>query len=337
MDEADHALAAGLLRHLQAQDAAVTAVEDLRPVTTGASQEIWMFTASGGATRRSLVLRRARRWSESGQAASAGMAAEAALLRAAAHAGVPVPTVYSELAPDEGLGEGYLMDRVEGETAGRRILRDASFAAVRPGLLDQCAGILARIHAVAQERLPGLRTGYARDELLHWHRAYEANGVARPVFALALRWLREHAPESVPPALVHGDFRNGNLVAAPEEGVRAVLDWELAHVGDPMEDLGWFCVNAWRFGQVDCPAGGFGTREALFAAYEAAGGVPVEAERVHYWEVLGNLKWGIACDAMALAWRRGEDPSIERLAIGRRATEVEADLLQLLAPQGTRA
>src|SRR3989344_5155003 len=115
---------------------------------------------------------------------------------------------------------------------------------------------------------------------------------------------------------------------------RAVLDWELPHLGDPMEGLGWFCVNAWRFGAVERPAGGFGSRAELFAAYEAAGGVVVNADRVRYWEVLGNLKWGIACDAMGLAWRSGQDRAIERLAIGRRATEVEVDLLQLLAPQG---
>src|SRR5690606_39021805 len=107
----------------------------------------------------------------------------------------------------------------------------------------------------------------------------------------------------------------------------------LSHRGDPMEDLGWFCVNAWRFGAVQNAAGGLGSREALFSAYEAAGGRPVDARRVRFWEVLGNLKWGIACDAMGLAWRSGQDRGIERLAIARRASEVEVDLLQLMAPQ----
>ena len=69
---------------------------------------------------------------------------------------------------------------------------------------------------------------------------------------------------------MHGDFRHGNLIIGPD-GVRAVLDWELAHTGDPMEDLGWICVNSWRFGEIDKPVGGFGTREELFAGYEAAG------------------------------------------------------------------
>lgn len=331
MAQAHETLAAGLCAHLRGRLGGFESLEALAPATAGASQEIWTFVAQCAGQALPLVLRRARQWSQSSQAASAGMAAEAALLRVAAAAGVPVPRVRSELAREDGLGEGYVMDRVPGETAGHRILRDAALATVRPRLAADCGAILARIHALPLAALPPLRSGQAREELRHWEAGYRANAVVRPVFALALRWLAEHAPEPVPEGLVHGDFRNGNLVVGAG-GVHAVLDWELAHLGDPMEDLGWFCVNAWRFGQVGQPAGGLGSREALFEAYEAAGGRRVDPRRVHYWEVLGNLKWGIACDAMGLAWRGGQDRSIERLAVARRASEVEVDLLQLLAP-----
>lgn len=325
-------LAEGLLRHLRAQDAAITGIDALRAVTTGASQEIWTFNACRGEARETLVLRRARHWSESSQSMSAGMATEAALLRLAAAHGVPVPRVVSELMAHEDLGQGYVMQHVAGETAGQRIVRDPVLVVARPRLLADCASLLARLHAVPVAELPSLREGQACDELRHWTQSHRANRVARPVFELAIRWLEAHLPEPVAPALVHGDFRNGNLVIGAD-GVRAVLDWELAHRGDPMEDLGWFCVNAWRFGAVDHAAGGFGTREALFQAYEAAGGAAVDAERVRFWEVLGNLKWGVTCDAMGLAWRSGVDRSIERLAIGRRVSEVEVDLLQLIAPR----
>lgn len=330
------ALAEGLLRHLRAQGARVSAVEDLRAVTTGASQEIWTFTARRGETGEALVLRRARQWNEASQALSAGMAAEAALLRLVAAHGVPVPRVLSELRADEGLGQGYVMAHVAGETAGPRILREPALQAARPRLLQDCATLLARLHAIPVQTAPPLRSGQAAEELRHWTQAYRDNGVARPVFQLALRWAADHLPPPVAPVLLHGDLRNGNLVVGPE-GVRAALDWELAHRGDPMEDLGWFCVNAWRFGAVERPAGGFGSREALFAAYEAAGGVAVDPSRVRFWEVLGNLKWGITCDSMGLAWRSGADRRIERLAIGRRASEVEVDLLQLLAPRKAAA
>lgn len=329
-------LAQGLLRHLRAADAQATAIEDLRAVTTGASQEIWSFTLRRAERSEALVLRRARHWSQSSDALSAGMAAEAALLRLAAAHGVPVPRVFSELRTDDGLGEGYVMSHVAGETVGPRIARDPALRAAMPRLLQDCAGLLARLHAVPLAQAPRLRHGQGAEELRHWAAVYRQNAVARPVFELALRWAQDRLPAPVAPVLLHGDLRNGNLVVGPQ-GVRAVLDWELAHLGDPMEDLGWFCVNAWRFGESTRPAGGWGTREALFAAYEAAGGVRVDPRRVHFWEVMGNLKWGITCDSMGLAWRRGLDRRIERLAIGRRASEVVLDLLQLLAPRGSRA
>jgi len=131
---------------------------------------------------------------------------------------------------------------------------------------------------------------------------------------------------------VHGDFRNGNLIIG-QDGVRAVLDWELAHFGDPMEDLGWICVNSWRFGEIDKPVGGFGSREELFAGYEAAGG-KIDAASVTFWEVMGTLRWGVMCCGMMQGFRRSPDHSMERAMIGRRASETEIDLLRLLAPRG---
>ncbi|MBN9409227.1 MAG: phosphotransferase family protein [Burkholderiales bacterium] len=329
--EASHVLSA-LRRHRPG----VRRVDDLKTLSGGASQEIWSLRAEGEEGALDLVLRRARPWSDSGQAGSAGMAAEAALLSAAATGGVPVPEVVGVLHADDGLGEGYFMTRVPGESSARAILRDAAYAPVRPRLAADCGALMARIHALPAATLPPLREGRARVERERWQAAHRANGVARPVFEYALRWLARHEPADAgepPSVLVHGDFRNGNLLVDPT-GVRAVLDWELAHRGDPMEDLGWFCVNAWRFGEVDRPAGGLGSREQLFAGYEAAGGCAVDPARVRWWQVLGTLKWGVTCDAMGLAWRSGADRSIERLAVARRVGETEMDLLALVAPQG---
>jgi aminoglycoside phosphotransferase (APT) family kinase protein len=112
--------------------------------------------------------------------------------------------------------------------------------------------------------------------------------------------------------------------------VRAVLDWELAHAGDPMEDLGWICVNSWRFGAIDNPVGGFGSREDLYAGYEAAGGAPVDLKRAHFWEVLGTLRWGVICTMSGIALREGAATGLERAMIARRASETELDLLNLL-------
>jgi aminoglycoside phosphotransferase (APT) family kinase protein len=138
-------------------------------------------------------------------------------------------------------------------------------------------------------------------------------------------------PPSVDPVLVHGDFRMGNIVVA-ETGLRAVLDWEISHWGDPMEDLGWLCVRSWRFGNIDLPVGGFGGREALFTAYEQAGG-QVDPERVRYWEIFGSLKWGVMCATMAATFLSGADRSVDRGTIARRSSEAELDLLYMLSGQ----
>jgi len=99
-----------------------------------------------------------------------------------------------------------------------------------------------------------------------------------------------------------------------------------------MEDLGWICVPSWRFGGIEKPVGGFGERRQLFAAYEAAGGAPVDPFRVRFWEVFGALQWGLMCAGMAEVYRSGMDASVERAMIGRRASEVEIDLLDYIAP-----
>jgi len=163
-------------------------------------------------------------------------------------------------------------------------------------------------------------------EYLNRYRAYD---YPHPVFELAFRWLEERTPDTPEPTLVHGDYRHGNFVIGPE-GIRAVLDWEIAHRGDPMEDLGWMCVNSWRYGAIDKPVGGFGEREDLFAGYEAGGGGTVDPKRVKYWELFGSLRWGIMCMGFYDGFINGPDRSVERAAIPRRCSETEIDLLRLL-------
>ncbi|MDP3767077.1 MAG: phosphotransferase, partial [Dehalococcoidia bacterium] len=127
--------------------------------------------------------------------------------------------------------------------------------------------------------------------------------------------------------------RIGNVIFGPE-GARAVLDWELAHAGDPMEDLGWIAVRSWRFGNDDLPVGGIGTREEFYRAYEDASGGPVEPEHVRFWEAFGNLRWGISCIIQAKGYLDGHSPSVELAAIGRRIAETEWELLNILHHEG---
>ncbi|MEQ8282995.1 MAG: phosphotransferase family protein [Parvibaculum sp.] len=311
-----------------------TGISNLKRLSGGASQETWSFdvvTADGVVP---FILRRAPGGSRDARATAVPLETEAHLIQLAGKVDVPVPTVRHVLAPEDGLGHGFIMDRIAGETIARKILRDDEFAAARPKLARQCGEILARLHRVDMASLPPLRISPARSEIKQYLETYKAHGHPHPVFELAFRWLQDNAPpEATAHTLVHGDFRNGNLMIGPD-GVRAVLDWELAHIGDPMEDLGWICVNSWRFGNIDQPVGGFGSRADMFAGYEAAGGIKVDPARVKFWEVLGTLKWGVMCTIMVTAFKSGTDRSVERATIGRRSSETEVDLLRLLAPRG---
>jgi len=302
----------------------------LARLSGGASQETWSFDAlDEQGARTGLILR--RETPNAGHAVS--KAAEFELLQAASRANVPVPKALFLLKAADGLGAGYVMERVAGETIPRKILRDAPYRAALPLLAAQCGEILARIHSVPpaslRELAPAPNESPAIAAIARQEKLLDALGEPHPAFELGLRWLREHAPAPRRVCLVHGDFRNGNLLI-DANGVRAVLDWELAHVGDPMEDLGWLCVKSWRFGVNDKPVGGFGAREELFAAYEQASGVAVDADAVRFWEAYGNLKWGLVCTLQASYHLNNQRRSVELAALGRRACEMEWDLLSMI-------
>ena len=319
-------LAAGLARLLGGP------VPSVQRLSGGASQETWAFEALLGGTAQPLILRRAPPGAELRGSGNAGLAAEAVLIRRAGAVGVPVPDVVAVLQPSDGLGDGFVMRRLRGETLGRRLA-----AAHRPALAWQCGAALARLHTInmAVPDSPALRQTQPRSEVAHLAAKHARHGTVRPVFQLALRWLAEHAPADVAPTLVHGDFRNGNLMVdmqADGGALVGVLDWELAHLGDPMADLGWLGTNSWRFGQHQRPVGGFGQWAELFDGYRSAGGTLDEA-RVRWWQVLGSLRWGVICESMGQAWLSGAEPVMEKAAIGRRASETEIDLLELLLPR----
>ena len=298
------------------------AIEDLHQLTGGASRQTWSFDAVGAdGSRRPLVLRR-----DPPEAAPKGMREEALAIMAAARAGVPEPEIMVH-SDDRSLLDApfILMERVEGETLARRILRDEEFAAVRPRLAEQCGEILARIHSIPLAEVPGLERP---DVLAKLRETLAEFDDPSPALELGLRWLEQHRPEPTDDVVLHGDFRNGNLVVAPD-GIRAVLDWENVHRGDPMQDLGYLCVRAWRFG-ADEPVGGFGPYADLFRGYERVSGRRVKPEIVRWWQLYGTVWWGVGC--MRQAWRHlsSSERSVELAAIGRRVWEQEYDVLLLL-------
>jgi aminoglycoside phosphotransferase (APT) family kinase protein len=300
-------------------------VGDLQRLTGGASLQTWRFTLLGAAPR-TLILR--RRAAPGDNALSLGV--EAALLRLAGAAGVPVPGVVHVCAPSDGLGEAVIVSHVAGETLGRRIVAGEAFAGVRSALARQAGAALARIHAVDLAVAPELPVLDAAATLVSYEAIFRRIGACRPVLEVAFRVLARDVPAPVPARLVHGDFRTGNLMIDPGAGMVAVLDWELSHRGDPAEDLGWLCVNSWRFGAMECEAGGFGSLEELRAGYASVAGDAPPVERIRYWQMLGSLKWAVMCLMMFETHASGADPSLERAAIGRRVSECEADLLALM-------
>lgn len=296
-------------------------IVDATPLSAGASRLTSSVDVVIDGAAVSLVLQRQRPGSVGGS-----FDVEAQVLRAAYAGGVPVPRLVTVDASGEVLGAPFLLtERVAGETIPRRILRDPSLTPARQRFAADCGRILAQIHALPVAEVAGLPR---RDELQELLGHLDDALVPSPAFELALGWLAEHPPPVVEPVVVHGDFRNGNLILGPD-GVRAVLDWELTHAGDPMEDLGWLCVRAWRFGE-RLPVGGLGTRDELFSSYAATSGREVDADVVFWWEVLGTLKWGIICSLQARAHLDGHARSVELALIGRRVCENEYDLLRML-------
>lgn len=312
---------------LGGQGAALTEAQRL---SGGASMETWAFGFDGAAGPERLILRRRSVPFDPESARSVSLATEAALIRATEAHGARVPHVRHVCDEADGLGEAYVMVRVDGETLGRKITSDPRFDAIRPALARQCGEALAGIHKTPPPPGLGLKAIDGKGELDRYEEVYRATGAQRPILELAFQYLRRHTPEPVEPVLLHGDFRNGNIMFDPEAGVAAVLDWELAHIGDPAEDMGWICTNSWRFGRPDRPVGGFGDYADLLAGYAAAGGRAIDLPRVRFWQMLGSLRWGIMCLTMYLSWRDGAEKSVERPMIGRRVSETEADLVVLL-------
>lgn len=305
-------------------------VGDVTRLSGGASQETWRFQLSQlNGTRTDLILRRSPiEGPRNGEALS--LKTEANILIHAAIAGIFVPKVVHICEPGDGLGDAFIMGFISGETIARKILRDPTFEVARAGLAHQCGTQLAKIHGMPIERhRADLPTSDGLDQLTRYQQIYDGFETRRPVLELAFSWLRQTAPQPVANTLVHGDFRNGNFIVNAD-GLKSVLDWELAHIGDPREDIGWICVNSWRFGQHEKSVGGFGELDNLLDAYQIAGGAHFSLDDIKWFQALGSLKWGIMCLIMYHAFKTGADPSIERAMIGRRTSEAEIDLLNLM-------
>jgi len=313
-------------------------IDHLRLLTGGASRQTWSFDAvieqaDGQIISLPLIMRADP---EEGPQSFMDRSLEYRVIDAAYQEGVLVPKPY--FLGDESFGAPFfIMERIEGETIPRRLFRDRAYEQAREVITNQLGARLARIHRIPIEKyqlegLPSPQAGRtpAEEEINRYEEMYQTMAREQhPAFELAFRWLRQHVPLQQEQVLVHGDYRMGNVMFGPE-GLRAILDWELAHLGDPLEDLGWMCVRSWRFGNDHLPVGGVGKREEFWRAYEDNGGYPVDRTRVLFWEIFGNLRWGVICLNMTQPFLDAQNPSVELAAIGRRTSETEWELLHLM-------
>lgn len=312
-------------------------VENLTKLSAGASRETWAFDVRSGDTVVQLILKRdPMNYNSDGSLAEesehqgVSRIIEGQLLELGGEAGVPTPEVPFYLEGSDVTTESFVMLRLEGETLGRRILREDKYTDARQNLAFQCGEAAAKAHTISLKSVPNLESMTVQDVIHHQRKQLDAVDHPYPGFEYGLRWLEDRSDIAGDRhTLVHGDFRNGNIIVG-EDGLRAVLDWELAHIGNPMSDLGWLCVPSWRYGYTNKIVGGFGDVEDLLAGYTAGGGGEASAESIHYWSVLGALRWGVMCVGMGFSHINGPHHSLERAAIGRRTAETEYDLLQMI-------
>jgi aminoglycoside phosphotransferase (APT) family kinase protein len=289
-------------------------VRSMQLLPGGASKEAWAVDADGD---RLLVRRALGGVIHEG---TLSLEDEFRVLEAAVEAGVKVPGPVAYLG-ELGGREAFAMELVEGETIGRRIVRSPP-----AGLETQLADELAKIHTIPPERLPFLRSG---DVLERFEHELDSVGEPHPAIEYGLWWLRGHRPEPLADVVSHGDFRLGNIVVS-DSGLEYVLDWEFAHLSDPREDVAWPIVRAWRFGVDDRRLGGIGEVGPYLDRYRQLTGRPISEGDLDWWEVLGNVKWGVGCLTQSRRHLTGRDRSVEYAVLGRMAAEMEYELLDLI-------
>ena len=301
-------------------------VSNLEPLTGGASKEIWKFEVSNAKQSTKMILRRG-----SGIEGPLAIktADEARIQKEVIKVGAPVPIILAVSKNEEELGDSYIMHFVEGESIARKILRDKEYKKALPILAYQCGEAIAKIHNVDINNFSFLPKKPAEDQLEDLYSTYQSFEQPSPVFEYAYLWLKEQDFGNFQESLVHGDFRLGNIIVNAD-GLQSIIDWELAHIGNPLQDLGWVCGNSWRFGKNNKVVGGFGELEDLLEGYNSVSKLKVNKEMVRCWQVFGTFRWGVICLIQAYAHLNGTINSIEKAAIGRRVSETEIDIVDLL-------
>jgi aminoglycoside phosphotransferase (APT) family kinase protein len=324
------ALEAWLAERAGARTCTLTAI---RKLPGGAIQENWLLEVDmrDGALPgpASLVLRTD---SPSRVVQSLGREQEFALLEVAHGAGMTVPEPL--FLDSEGIVIGkpfYVMRRAGGTANPRHLTRDPTLDPERAGLTERLGREIARLHVVEPphadlEFLGSPPTNPAKRRAESFLEQLDGLPDPLPILEWGSRWLQRNAPERQHVALCHGDYRIGNIMIDGGR-VTGILDWEFASWSDPMEDIGWLCARCWRFGVDDREAGGLGARQDLYRGYEAETGRMLDWSTVAYWEVMATVRWAIIAHYQGQRHVSGAEFSMELALTGRKAAEMELDVL----------
>ncbi len=323
-------------------DASDVAVSGLARIPGGASRETWAFDARWTLDGRAPVERRfILRRDPPASLLDSNNDLEFDLYSALAGTSIPVPRVHWIERDGDALERPfYVMERLPGGTDARTLVSSPQFANMRPKITLQKARILAGIHAfdisdpavLPSLDRPASPADAAPHEIARWERTMRADALEpQPVLEMALSWLRRHIPR--PPerlALVHADYRTGNFLYDCEDGITGVLDWEMAHAGDPVEDVAWVCVKSWRWAG-DERVGGLCSRDEFIRLYEEAGGAKVDQDALKFWEVLGNLKLAVIFISGTKAVVQGKTPDMLLALTAFVGPGIEAEIMELIA------
>ena len=301
-------------------------IVNLEPLTGGASKEIWKFEVNANGKSDRYILRR-------GSGVEGPLAIktsdEAKIQKTVRKLGAQVPEIIAVSSLDEELGDAYIMKFVDGESIARKILRDEEYKNTLPKLAFECGQSIAKIHQADINEFPFLPSKTVFEQINDLYQTYVSFNQPSPVFEYTHLWLKKQNFGEINDALVHGDFRLGNIIV-DKDGLKSVIDWELAHIGNPLQDLGWICGNSWRFGNTDKVVGGFGDLTDLLKGYNSVSNYHVDENMVKAWQVFGTFRWGVICLIQASAHLTGSINSVEKAAIGRRVSETEIDIVDLL-------
>jgi aminoglycoside phosphotransferase (APT) family kinase protein len=296
----DHPLAPRLAAYAAAKmpDATDVAVADVERISGGASRETYRFklawTEGGQRRERRLILRR----DPPASLIDTERKVEFAAYHAFHGSAVPVPQMLWLEEGSEALDHPFFVaEELTGFQAAPALLFAGGYDAVLPTVAARKWTILGEIAKADPVTLgltevmppPALDACWTR-ELDHWEAIFDrCEAEPQPIARAAIRWLRANPP---PPAqklsVVHGDYRTGNFLYDEAGEIHGVLDWEMAHLGDPLEDLAWGFNPIWRFGRP--LAGGLLPKGEAIAIWEGASGLRCDPEALHWWELFNGVK-----------------------------------------------